>query len=92
MNLYFPTTMSNKTLEDYNNKGLLGLNEKFLPSNQKTVYSNQICNNTDCILKNTASQKRVNIPYSGPGVIYQRASNDKYKWLKEGSGTIYNLL
>lgn len=91
-NLYFPTTFSNKTLEDYNNKGLSGLNEKFLPSNQLTINSQEICNNESCVLKNTSTQNIINEPYNAPGVLYNRSSNDKYKWLKNPSGTIYNLL
>lgn len=92
VNLYFPTTLSDVTLEDYNNKGLLSLNERFLPSNQNTINSQQICNNGNCIIKNTTTQKIINTPYNAPGVIYNRASNDEFKWLKNGSGTIYNLI
>tara|TARA_B110000977_G_C11087500_1_gene495315 strand:+ start:3708 stop:4646 length:939 start_codon:yes stop_codon:yes gene_type:complete len=91
-NLYFPTTVSNKTLEDYNNKGLAGLNENYLTPKQNTINSKTICNDRSCVLKNTSTQNRINEPYDAPGVIYTRSSDDKYKWLKEGSGTIYNLL
>jgi hypothetical protein len=92
VNLYFPSTLSETTLEDYNNKALLSLNENFLPPNQTTINSTQICNTRDCIMKNTSTQKIINTPYDAPTVIYERASNDEYKWLKNGSGTIYNLL
>ena len=92
LNLYFPTTLSSKTLEDYNNKGLLSLNERFLPSNQNTINSQQICNGNNCILNNTSNQKLINTPYNSPGIIYKRSSNDQYKWLKNGSKTIYNLI
>lgn len=91
-NLYFPTTLSKLTLEDYNKKGVLGLSEKFLPSNQVTINSQQICNDDSCIHRNTSTQNRINEPYQAPGVIYERASNDAYKYLKRGSGTIYNLI
>lgn len=91
-NLYFPTNMSNKTLENYNKKGIKEYNENYLPMNQKTIYSQNVCNNKSCLINNYSTQKRINEPYNSPGVIYERVSNDQYKWLKNGSGTIYNLL
>lgn len=91
-NLYFPTNVSNKTLGDYNKKGILEYNENYLPPNQKTIYSQNVCNDNSCVINNYSTQRINNEPYNAPGVVYNRVSNDKYNWLKTGSGTIYNLL
>ena len=37
----------------------------------------------NCYLNNNQTSSEINQPWFGPGVIYERSSNDKYKWLKD---------
>ena len=89
-NLYFPTQLSEKTLDNYDRKGFLNRFGNYLPPDQYTIKSQQFCpygiseKTGNCIHKNTATQAIINEPYVAPGVIYERSSNDKYRWLKDG--------
>ena len=38
----------------------------------------------NCYLNNNQTMTEYNQPWFGPGVIYQRNSNDEFKWLKDG--------
>ena len=95
-NLYFPSNLSSNTIDLYEKKGISGHYEQYLPSDQTTVKNPQFCpvddwsdignskeKNKNCILHNTATQAMINEPYSAPSVIYERSSNDAYRWLKD---------
>jgi hypothetical protein len=46
-----------------------------------------------CIRNNNGTQAKINDPWFGPGLIYQRSSDDAYSWLKDpGRGFIANNL
>ena len=44
-----------------------------------------------CLRNNNATIAKLNDPWFGPGVMYERSSNDKYRWLKD-RGNISNTL
>ena len=47
------------------------------------VQNENIIDDKNCYLNNNQTMNEINQPWSGPGVIYERASNDEYKWLKD---------
>ena len=46
---------------------------------------------TSCIRNNNSTIAKLNDPWFGPGIMYERSSQDKYRWLKE-KGNISNSL
>ena len=43
----------------------------------------------DCIANNNATEKALNRPYFGPGVVTQRTDENQYDWLADpGRGNI----
>jgi len=97
-NSYLPANISNQTYDDLSKKDLSGYLEMYLPENQNLIKSPQFCNkysiqwdkygiekkdNEECYLNNNQTTEEFNKPWFGPGVIYDRSSNDEYKWLKD---------
>lgn len=96
-NAYLPSTISPETYQELNNKGLSGYLDMYLPENQNLIKSPEFCNkykiewdsygitdkNEDCYFNNTQTSSKINEPWSGPGVMYERSSQDQYKWLKD---------
>ena len=39
--------------------------------------------NSNCIVDHNQYSTEYNQPWSGPGIMYDRSSNDRYKWLKD---------
>ena len=85
-NMYFPQTVSVDTIKDYQKKDLSGYIERYLPSDQKNMYSPMFCNKYEgenCVINSTNStQKEYNEPWQGPG-LYDNMRQDKgaYDWL-----------
>jgi len=98
-NMYFPSNLSESTIDDFNKKDLSGYLEMYLPQNQNNIKNPSFCNkyklewdsygnpsnNTsdeNCYVNNNQTSSEINQPWFGPGVIYERSSNDQYQWLK----------
>lgn len=97
-NSYLPSNISNETIKDLDKKDLSGYLEMYLPENQNMIKSNEFCNkysiqwdsygieknnNEKCIRNNNQTTTEFNQPWFGPGIMYDRSSNDAYKWLKD---------
>lgn len=40
---------------------------------------------SNCFINNNHTSFEINEPWNGPGIMYERSSKDKYKWLKDPS-------
>ena len=105
-NGYFPSSVSNDSVNDLSHKGLDGYLEMYLPQNQQTIKDPLFCkkykvewdshgiplpneHSDTCIRHNNQAQAKINDPWFGPGIMYDRSSNDAYDWLKDpGRGNI----
>lgn len=105
-NMYFPSNLSESTMEEFNNKDLSGYLEMYLPENQQNIKNPSFCNkyklewdsygnpsnnksDKNCYVDTQQTTSEINQPWFGPGVIYDRTSNDPYQWLKNvGRGNI----
>ena len=108
VNGYYPSDLSEKTVNDLGRKGFDGLVEMYLPPDQSTIKDPLFCNKYKlqwdeygipipqevpprCLRNNNATIAKINDPWFGPGIMYKRASNDKYRWLKD-RGNVSNTL
>ena len=97
--LYFPASTPPAEIRELSSKGLSSHLEMFLPYDQKQKKSNLYgkkeevvwdkfgipinkSDSEDYVFNNHVNFE-VNQPWEGPGIIYKRVSEDKYKWLKD---------
>tara|TARA_B100001287_G_C22679940_1_gene529782 strand:- start:489 stop:1532 length:1044 start_codon:yes stop_codon:yes gene_type:complete len=99
--LYFPSSMEPSEIIQYKSKGLSSYLEMFLPYDQEQKKSSLYGkkeevvwdkfgipinkSDSDNYVFNEHINFEVNQPWQGPGVLYDRVSDDKYKWLKDPS-------
>jgi hypothetical protein len=97
--LYFPSSMEPSEIIDLKSKGLSSYLEMFLPPDQEQKKSSLYGkkeevvwdkfgipinkSDTDKYIFNDHVNYEVNQPWQGPGILYDRVSDDKYKWLKD---------
>ncbi len=97
--LYFPASTPPAEIRELSSKGLSSHLEMFLPPDQEqkksSLYGKKekiIWDNFGIPIKNSESSDyvfnsqvnyEVNQPWQGPGVMYDRVSDDKYNWLKD---------
>ena len=97
VNGYFPSNVSNKSVDDLKVKGLDGYLEMYLPENQSTIKDPLFCKKykqewdeygvpipmevpSHCIRNNNAAIAKINDPWFGPGIMYDRSSHDEHRW------------
>ena len=84
-NYYFPSNMTNESINYYEDTGLDGLVKSFLPKNIVSVTNPSFCNKEDinwdrklpdekkCIMNNTQTIATYNVPWEGPGLFFDRS-------------------
>ena len=74
LNNYYPATTSNKTVQNFEMKGVSGLIEQYFPDDLKTINSPQYCYNDKCIINHNSTMTEYTQPYMAPGLFFDRSS------------------
>lgn len=74
LNKYYPATTSNGTVNSLESKGMVGLIERYFPSDLKTIESQQYCAGGGCVFRHNSSLSEYTQPYTAPGLFYDRSS------------------
>lgn len=81
LNSYYPATTSIGTIDNFKEKGIDGLLERYFPSDLVTVESPQYCNEvtpgSDCVFNHTSNMSEFTQPYMAPGLFFDRSSFPK---------------
>ena len=93
VNMYFPSTLSENTLQGYESNHMKGLVERYLPTELTSLYSKYFCDKDSttwnnrginnkgsdtCLLDNTNVYKEIIQPKELPGLFFDRSSRRKY--------------
>ena len=81
LNRYYPATTSVGTIDNFKEKGIDGLLERYFPSNLETIESPQYCEekgvNSNCIFSHRSTSSEFTQPYMVPGLFFDRSSFPK---------------
>lgn len=81
LNSYYPATASKGTIDNFKEKGIDGLLERYFPSDLVTIespqYCNQVTSGSDCIFNHNSNISEFTQPYMAPGLFFDRSSFPK---------------
>ena len=81
LNSYYPATTSSGTINNFKEKGIDGLLERYFPSDLVTVesplYCDEVTSGFECVFKHNSNISEFTQPYMAPGLFFDRSSFPK---------------